>query len=236
MNGSVRLTVLITLAAVFALVPLVAEDGAVRDGQAFAQGPPTDLPVSAPVARVINETATCVTGPLSCDKATYDSDTYDVVAPVDASSIADFGTNLMQKSILIELRVGTCASATHLLSSQLIAGNTIEKFGTGMRSIYSFDGSVPQTAHQEDVFDRFTMRLIINGANPARSALRLRANANICDWVPVIYDSATVPTPVTGPIALMIVAVDFSTGNSEQVCASLTPSYSSLDVSLAYCP
>ncbi len=236
MKGSVRLAVLMALAALFAIAPIVAA-GPAADGQAFAQEPSTNLPITAPVARVVNQTATCVTGPLSCHKATYDSDIYDVVAPVDASTLTDFGANLAQKSILVDVRVGTCSSATqHLLSSQWIAGNTIQKFGTGNRTVYSFDGDVSQTAHQEDAFDRFTMRLIINSANPAQSALRLRANANLCDWVDVVYGSATKPTPVTGPITLTIIAVNFSTGESEQACASLTPTYSNLDVTLAYCP
>lgn len=235
MKGSARMTVLIALAAVLTLVLLV-EIGPFADGEAMAQGAP-DFTITGAAALFTNETTTCFTPSiLSCYDPFYDSDLYNIVASVDASSITNFGTDLAEKSIYVQLRLGTCGSTTHLISGQTIPGSAIRKVGTGKRVIYSFDGSVPQTAYKtgfnppQALFDHLTMRFVINSARPTRSALILRANANLCDWL------STPPTPVTSPIAMIIVIEDYPAMKFDQACIELTPTYSTMDASPAFCP
>jgi hypothetical protein len=250
MKGSVRLIVLIALAALFAFALFLPDISPPPGGQALAQAVPTpDFTLGTTKAEVTYETANeCISGPISCVNSFWDSDSYQVNAAVDASAPVDLDTDVTQNGLSLLFFDGTCADivgfggnpqdalgSLHLISLQVIPGNAIHATSNKEWTIYSFEGNVPNGS--SGGFDHLEMNLKINKKYPSKSSLHVEANTNFCD----LYEEN--PVPFAGPVAMVFDIGDIlgevtsdPTEDTDFACVVVTPKYSTLDISSAYCP
>jgi hypothetical protein len=256
MKGSVRLTVLIALAALFAFGLFLPDISPPPGGQALAQAAPTpDFTLGTTKVEVTYETAECVNGGiLSVVSGFFDSDSYEVNANVDATGGVDLDTDVTQNGLSLLFFDAPCAELAEgaltpqngpidsgqLISWQVIPGNAIHKTSNKNWTIYSFEGNVPRYSHLGTLFDHLEMNLKINQKNLTKSSLHVEANTSFSDWNAVFFDSGE-PTPYVSPVSMVFdigqltgTAPDW-TEDTDYACVDVWPQYSTRDVSSSLC-
>ena len=213
MKGSLRLRFLMALVGIFTVA-----------GMAWATVGLLDFQFNGtPKSEITHDIADCVPPSgsfLSCDIG-YPSDSFEINAALKYVG-NDFGTDVTENGIGVDLyETGNCTGTP--ISYETIPGGAVHQTTTGgphPKTIYSFDGSLPNFAAED--FTQLSMEITETSST---ATLHLEGNANLCN--------ATSEGTVS--LRFSIAAPDDSDSDTDTQCVQLTPEYNTLDVSNQFC-